>query len=82
MRSYVKQVAGKDARPANDGISVGERFDREEAVRQARASISLEGFQTAPEFVAQTQQFIDGEIDLDTLLRMNGMEPEPGYPAR
>ncbi len=59
-----------------------ERLKREQAVRFARASVWLEGFETAPEFVAQTQRFIDGEISLDELLRMNGMEPEPGYPAQ
>ena len=82
MRGYIKQVAGKNQTLANDSISAAERFDREEAVREARASVKLEGFQSAPEFVAQTQQFIDGDVDLDALLRMNGMEPEPGYPAR
>lgn len=82
MRGYIRQVAEKDPVPANDGNSAGERFERQEAVKEARASVRLEGFQTAPEFVAQTQRFIDGGISLDDLLRQNGMEPESGYPVR
>jgi predicted DNA-binding protein len=82
MRGYIRQVGTKDHMPANDGNSTSERFERQEAVEEARASVRLEGFQTAPDFVAQTQRFIDGDIGLDDLLRQNGMEPEPGYPAR
>ncbi|MGF6528389.1 antitoxin VbhA family protein [Variovorax sp. PvP013] len=81
MRGYIRQVGEKDRVPANDGNSMRERSDREEAVNFGRASVALEGFGTSADLAAQQQRYIDGEIGLDELLRLNGMEPEPGYPA-
>ncbi|HUD34624.1 MAG TPA: hypothetical protein VMR43_16700 [Variovorax sp.] len=43
--------------------------------------MALEGFGTSAALAAQQQRYIDGEIGLDESLRLNGMEPEPGYPA-
>ena len=57
MRGYIKQVGAKDRAPANDGIPVLDRFDREEAVKFGRASVALEGYKTSPELAVQQQQF-------------------------
>ena len=80
MRGYIRQVGTKDRAPANHGITVLERFDREEAVKFGRASVALEGYKTSPALAMQQQQYTDGDISLDELLRMNGMTPESGFP--
>ena len=42
--------------------------DRAEAVRQANANISLEGFALDPKVAELNQRFISGEISLDEKL--------------
>lgn len=81
MRGYVEHVETKGRGPVDDSVSVMERFERERAVRLSNASVDLEGFKLDPELAVQQKQYVDGDIGLDELLRMNGMAPEPGYPA-
>jgi len=49
-------------------ISVDERASRAEAVRQANASIALEGFTVDPQVAEWDQQYIDGKLTLDEKL--------------
>ena len=81
MRGYVRQVGTREQVAGNDTLSVLESFERDRAVRLSNASVSLEGFTLDPALAAQQQQYVHGDIGLDELLRMNGLEPEPGYPA-
>lgn len=67
--------AGKD--PILGRISALERCRREEAVRQANASMFLEGFTVSEEAAELDRQFINGEIDLPTLLRANPHRKQP-----
>ena len=50
-------------------------------MRLSNGAVGLEAFTLAPMLAAQQQQCVHGDIDLDELLRMNGLEPEPGYSA-
>ena len=81
MRGYVRQVGVQKQIPVNDSLPALERFERERAMRLSNASVGLEGFKLDPALAVQQQQYVDGDIGLDELLRMNGMAPEPGYPA-
>jgi hypothetical protein len=81
MRGYVRQVGTREHVAGNDTLSAPERFERDPAVRLSDASLGLEGFTLDPGLAAQQQQYVHGDIGLDELLRMNGLEPELGYPA-
>ena len=51
-------------------VSGGE-FSRRDAVRQAEASIRLEGGSTSAERAQLNQRYIDGEIDIDSYLELS-----------
>lgn len=42
---------------------------RQEAVKFAVASVGLEGFELSAEYLAETERFIRGEIELEDLKR-------------
>ena len=65
MHNYIKQAHNQTA------ISLEERERRDKAVRFARASLGLEGFELTPEDEAQAQRFIQGEIDMADFLKVS-----------
>ena len=81
MRRHVGQVDTCGQGPVNDGLWALERLERDRAIRLSNAAVGLEAFTLAPMLAAQQQQYVHGDINVDELLRMNGLEPEPGYPA-
>lgn len=82
MRGYIKQVGSRERPAVNDSLSALERFERERDVRLSNASVELEGFKLSAGLADQQKRYVNGDISLDELLRMNGLEPEAGYPAR
>ncbi|QOY94744.1 antitoxin VbhA family protein [Massilia sp. UMI-21] len=58
---------GAEEEPSLGGLSATERWRREEAVKQANASLFLEGFCPSKEAQDRARHFINGEIDLPTL---------------
>lgn len=62
-------------RPMNPPLSVRKRYEREDAVRQARASVRLSGLPESSELDALCERYIAGEMDLDALLVLNGTAP-------
>ena len=81
MRGHVRQVDTRGQGPVDDRLWALERLERDRAMRLSNGAVGLEAFTLAPMLAAQQQQCVHGDIDLDELLRMNGLEPEPGYPA-
>lgn len=63
MRAYVGQ-----ARTVPVAIAADAQQARANAVRFARASVGLEGFEPSAEAQAHAQRFINGEIDLQAYL--------------
>ena len=57
---------GTEEEPSLGGLSATERWRREEAVKQANASLFLEGFCPSKEAQDRARRFINGEIDLST----------------
>lgn len=57
---------GAEEEPSLGGLSATERWRREEAVKQANASLFLEGFCRSKEAQDRARRFINGEIDLST----------------
>ena len=53
------------------GMSAAERWRREDAVRQANASMFLERFTLSREAEERARRFINGKIDLPTFLQAN-----------
>jgi len=62
MQHYVQQVHG-----ATPAISPDERKQREAAVRYARASVGLEGFDVPDAYQQELERFVQGDIDFPAL---------------
>ncbi len=59
----------------NPPLSAWQRYEREDAVRQARANGRLSGLPESPALDALYERYVTGEIDLDELLALNGLTP-------
>jgi hypothetical protein len=54
----------------NDLISAREYRRRKQAMDFARASVSLSGFKISPETEALSRRFINGELELDEVIKI------------
>jgi Antitoxin VbhA len=76
MRMYVEQIFSESPTASTFApspfSSTAEHRSRREAVEYALGSVGLEGFQLDKAAAADAQRFIDGEIDLDELVKLRG----------
>ncbi len=68
MRGYISHVKAR-ASSSRPSISAEERAKREKAVKNAQASVALEGFMLTEGAKAHAARFINGEIDLSEFVQ-------------